>query len=39
MGIEDDGVREEKLQQLSTVVGALSFPPPHYTRRRLYNIG
>ena len=39
VGIEDNDMREEKLKELSTLVGVLSFPPPCYTRRRLYNIG
>ena len=39
IGIEDNDLREEKLKELSTLVGVLSFPPPCYTRRRLYNIG
>ena len=39
IGIEDNDLREEKLKELSTLVGVLSFPPPCYTRRQLYNIG
>ena len=39
MGVKETEQREEKLQQLSSLVGALSFPPSRYSRKKHYNIG
>ena len=38
-GVKETEQREEKLQQLSSLVGALSFPPSRYSRKKHYNIG
>ena len=36
VGTEDDEKREERLQRLSALVGALSVPPPSHGRTRAY---
>jgi hypothetical protein len=38
MSIEADDLREEKLKQLNSLVGALSFPPPPSGRPSNFNI-
>ena len=38
MSIEDDDLREEKLKQLNSLVGALSFPPPPSGKPNNFNV-
>ena len=38
MSIEVDDLREEKLKQLNSLVGALSFPPPPSGKPSNFNI-
>ena len=37
--MEDDVLREERLKELNSIVGSLSFPPSEHPKARLYPIG